>query len=85
MDKKEIEEKLEQLVETMEVLQEPVRRVFDDIEALLDQSKGTNSLELIEFQLKLNSLLERFYGEMADAHDRIIEDLEAIEDYTQKN
>ncbi|MFO7749384.1 MAG: hypothetical protein R6V54_04760 [Desulfobacteraceae bacterium] len=79
IDKKAIEEKLAQLDDRIEILQEPVHRVFEKIEVLIDQSKATNNIELMEFKLELSTLLERFYNEMVDVHDLIIEDFEEIE------
>ena len=80
MDKKAIEDKLDRLVDKAEAIQEPVYRVFEAIEALMDQSDGTDNLELLEFQVDLSVLMRDFYNEMVDIHDRLIEDFEEIED-----
>ena len=84
MDKKAIEEKLAQLDERIEILQEPVHRVIEKIEALMDQSKATDNIELMEFKLELSTLLEQFYNEMVDVHDRLIRDFEGVEDDLKK-
>ena len=84
MDNKAIEDKLTQLDERIGILQEPVHRIFRAIEVLIDQSKGTNNIELMEFKLKLSTLMEGFYNEMVDVHDRLIEDFEEIEDDLKK-
>jgi hypothetical protein len=80
IDKKAIEDKLAELDERVGILQEPVHRVFDEIEALMDRSEGTDNVELIEFKLELSTLIERFYNDMVDAHDRVIKYFEEIED-----
>lgn len=79
MDKKAIEEKLANLDDKIGLLQEPVHRVFEAIEELMDQTKGTDNLELIEFKLELSTLMEHFYNEMVDVHDRLLEDFEEID------
>jgi hypothetical protein len=79
IDKKAIEDKLAELDERVGILQEPVHRVFDAIEALMDQSEGTDNVELMEFKLELSTLMERFYNDMVDVHDRVIKDFEEIE------
>lgn len=76
MDKKVIEDKLAKLDDKVEAIQKPVRRVFEAIEALMDQSDGTDNLELLEFQVDLSVLMRDFYNEMLDIHDRLIEDFE---------
>lgn len=81
IDKKAIEDKLAELDERVGILQEPVHRVFDEIEALMDRSEGTDSVELMEFKLELSTLIERFYNDMVDVHDRVIKDFEQIEDH----
>ena len=81
IDKKAIEDKLAELDERVGILQEPVHRVFDEIEALIDRSEGTDSVELMEFKLELSTLIERFYNDMVDVHDRVIKDFEEIEDH----
>jgi hypothetical protein len=81
IDKKAIEDKLAELDERVGILQEPVHRVFDAIEALMDQSEGTDNVELMEFKLELSTLMERFYNDMVDVHDRVIKDFEEIEDH----
>jgi uncharacterized small protein (DUF1192 family) len=81
IDKKAIEDKLAELDERVGILQEPVHRVFDEIEALMDRSEGTDSVELMEFKLELSTLIERFYNDMVDVHDRVIKDFEEIEDH----
>ena len=80
MDKKAIEDKLANLDDKIGILQEPVHRVFEAIEALMDQSNETNNLELIKFKLELSTLMKHFYNEMVDVHDRLLEDFEGIED-----
>lgn len=84
MDKKAIEDKLANLDYRIGILQEPAHRVFEAIEALMDQSKGTDNLELIQFKLELSTLMEHFYNEMVDVHDRLIEDFDGIEDNLRK-
>jgi hypothetical protein len=79
IDKKAIEDKLAELDERIGILQEPVHRVFDAIEALMDQSEGTDNVELMEFKLELSTLMKRFYNDMVDVHDRVIKDFEEIE------
>ncbi len=79
-DKKAIEDKLANLDERIGSLQEPVHRVFEAIEALMDRSEGTDTVELMEFKLELSTLMDQFYNEMVDVHDRLIEDFEEIED-----
>ena len=83
-EKKAIEDKLANLDDRIGILQEPVHRVFEAIEALIDQSKGTDNLELSQFKLELSTLLEHFSNEMVEVHDRIIEDFEGIEDDLRK-
>jgi len=80
MDKKAIDEKLADLDDKIGLLQEPVHRIFEAIEELMDQTKGTDNLELIQFKLELSTLMEHFYNEMVDIHDRLIEDFEEIND-----
>jgi hypothetical protein len=33
----------------------------------------------MEFKLELSTLIERFYNDMVDVHDRVIKDFEEIE------
>lgn len=80
MDKKAIDEKLADLDDKIGLLQEPVHRIFEAIEKLMDQTKGTDNLELVQFKLELSTLMEHFYNEMVDIHDRLIEDFEEIND-----
>ena len=80
IDKKAIEDKLAKLDDRIGILQEPAHRVFEAIEALMDQSKETDNLELMKFKLELSTLMERFYNEMVEVHDRLIENFEEIED-----
>jgi len=78
MDKKAIEKKLADLDDKIGLLQEPVHRLFEAIEELVDQKNATDNLELIQFKLELSTLMEHFYNEMVDVHDRLIEDFEEI-------
>jgi hypothetical protein len=80
IDKKAIEDKLAWLDKRIEILQEPVHRVFEAIEALMDRSEGRDNVELMEFKLELSTLMKRFYNEMVDVHDRLIRDFKEIED-----
>lgn len=84
MDKKAIEDKLAKFDERIGILQEPVHRVFEAIEALIDRSEGTDNEELMEFKLELSTLMDQFYNEMVDVHDRLIEDFEEIEENLKK-
>jgi hypothetical protein len=84
IDKNLIENKLANLYDRIDILQEPVQRVFEAIEALVDQPKETDNLELTQFKLELSILMKHFYNEMVDVHDRLIEDFEEIEDDLKK-
>lgn len=79
MDKKSIEEKLAYLDDKISLLQEPVHRVFEAIEELMDQTTGTGNLELLQFKLELSTLLEHFSNEMVDVNDTLLEGFEEIE------
>ncbi len=82
--KKAIKKELANLDDKINILQEPVYRVFEAIEALMDQPKGADNLELIQFKLDLSTLIKHFYNEMVYVHDRLIEDFEKIEDDLKK-
>lgn len=85
IDKKAIKEKLANLDDKVWLLQEPVHRVFEAIEELMDKTKGTDNLELIQFKFELSTLIKYFYNEMVDVHDRLIEDFEEINGDLRKN
>ncbi|MBW1939870.1 MAG: hypothetical protein JRI32_01475 [Deltaproteobacteria bacterium] len=78
MDKLMIEKKLSELERKFECLQEPVCQVFETIEKLMDETKNTENLELIEFKLELSKILGDFYEKMVDVHDELINDEEKI-------
>ncbi len=79
MDKLMIEEKLSELERKFKYLQEPVHQVFETIENLMDKTKDTDNLELMEFKLQLSKILKRFYDKLVEVHDEIINDQEKIE------
>ena len=84
MDKNLIENKLANLYDRIDILQEPAHRFFEAIEALVDQPKETDNLELTQFKLELSILMKHFCNEMVDVHDRLIENFEEIEDDLKK-
>jgi len=84
INKKAIEDKLVRLDKRIEILQEPAHRVFEAIEELMDQSEGTENIELMEFKLELSTLMKRFYNEMVDVNDRLIKDFKEIDDDLRK-
>ncbi len=79
MDKKLVENKLAKLDDKVDRLQEPIVQVVDAINNLIDDTKGTNSEELVEFKIQLLEILDGFYEKMVVAHDEIIEDCENID------
>ena len=79
MDKKSIEKELSELAEKVGRLQEPVHQVFDVIESLMNQTKKTESSDLVKFKLQLSKIMSDFYETMASIHDEIIEDYEKID------
>jgi hypothetical protein len=64
MDRKSIEEKLVELEREFECLQEPVHRVFETIEKLMDKTKDSKNPELMEFKLELSKIVGDFYEQM---------------------
>jgi uncharacterized protein YihD (DUF1040 family) len=50
-----------------------VFQAVNAIERLIDKKKKSESLDLIEFKVKLSEILSGFYGEMVNAHDELIE------------
>ncbi len=79
MDKLMIEEKLSEFEQKFESIQEPIHQVVETIENLMDKTKNTENVELMEFKLELSKILSSFYEKMADVHDEIINDQENIE------
>lgn len=79
MDKLVIEEKLSELKQKFECLQEPIHQVFETIERLMDKTNNTENLELLEFKLELSEILGSFYEKMVDVNEEIINVQEEIE------
>jgi hypothetical protein len=79
MDSNKVENRLKEIDDKVDLLQEPISQAIDDIEKLIDSTKGTESEDLMEFKIKLLEIIVAFSEAMANMHDDLIEDCEGIE------
>ncbi len=71
--------KLAKLDDKVDRLQEPITQAVDAISALINDTNGTESADLIDFKIKLLEIVVNLSEKMAKAHDEIIEDCENID------
>jgi hypothetical protein len=79
MDKEAVANKLAKLDDKVDRLQEPITQAVDAISALINDTNGMESADLVDFKIKLLEIVVNLSEKMAKANDEIIEDCENID------
>jgi hypothetical protein len=79
MDKEAVANKLARLDDKVDRLQEPITQAVDAISALINDTNGMESADLVDFKIKLLEIVVNLSEKMAKANDEIIEDCENID------
>jgi hypothetical protein len=70
---------LAKLDDKVDRLQEPITQAVDAISALINDTNGMESADLVDFKIKLLEIVVNLSEKMAKANDEIIEDCENID------
>ena len=79
MDKEAVANKLAKLDDKVDRLQEPITQAVDAIRALINDTNGKESTDLVDFKIKLLEIVVNLSEKMVKANDEIIRDCENID------
>ena len=79
MDKEAVANKLAEVDDKVDRLQEPIEQAVDAIIALINDTNGIESADLVDFKIKLLEIVVKLSDEMEKANDEIIKDCENID------
>ena len=79
MDKEAVANKLAKLDDKVDRLQEPITQAVGAIRALINDTNGKESTDLVDFKIKLLEIVVNLSEKMVKANDEIIRDCENID------